>query len=78
MDLVALPVFQEGFAVYENTDKFVDMDFEQKVRQAAYHLWENDGRPIGRETDYWFRALETLLRDRSAVGNTAQGDGLPS
>ncbi|WP_413813501.1 DUF2934 domain-containing protein [Devosia sp. Root685] len=54
------------------------MDFEQKVRQAAYHLWENDGRPIGRETDYWFRALETLLRDRSAVGNTAQGDGLPS
>jgi hypothetical protein len=50
--------------MYEDTEKFIDMDFEQSVRQAAYHLWEDDGRPDGREKDYWFRALEKLLAER--------------
>lgn len=50
--------------MYEDTEKFIDMDFEQSVRQAAYHLWEDDGRPDGKETDYWFRALEQLLAER--------------
>ncbi|WEK04374.1 MAG: DUF2934 domain-containing protein [Candidatus Devosia phytovorans] len=59
--------------MYENTEKFVDMDFEQRVRQAAYHLWEDNGRPNGRETDYWFQALETLLRERGQ----APGDRSP-
>jgi hypothetical protein len=53
--------------MYENTEKFVDLDFEQQVRQAAYHLWENDGRPEGKETEYWFKALEQLLANRSQL-----------
>lgn len=53
--------------MYENTEKFVDLDFEQQVRQTAYHLWENDGRPEGKETEYWFKALEQLLSDRSKL-----------
>ncbi|HEY8576176.1 MAG TPA: DUF2934 domain-containing protein [Devosia sp.] len=51
--------------MYEDTEKFVDMDFEQKVRVTAYHLWENDGRPLGKETDYWFRAMQMLLDERT-------------
>lgn len=50
--------------MYEDTEKFVDLDFEQHVRQRAYHLWEGDGRPEGRETDYWFSAMEQLLAER--------------
>ena len=50
--------------MYEDTEKFVDIDFEQHVRQTAYHLWEDDGRPDGREKEYWFRALEKLLAER--------------
>jgi hypothetical protein len=41
-----------------------DDHFEQAVRDAAYFLWENDGRPSGREKEYWFRALETKMRER--------------
>lgn len=52
--------------MYEDTEKFVDLDFEQKVRQAAYHLWEADGRPFGDEKKYWFLALEHLLEERAA------------
>ena len=47
-------------------DPWVDPEFEQNVRDTAYFLWENDGRPIGREQDYWFAALERCLRQREA------------
>ncbi len=53
--------------MYEDTEKFVDLDFEQNVRKAAYHLWEDDGRPDGREKDYWFKALQSMLDKRGAV-----------
>jgi len=52
--------------MYEDTDKFVDLDFEQRVRQSAYLLWEKDGRPCGRETDYWFKAIEQEMAARSS------------
>lgn len=56
--------------MYQDTDKFVDLDFEQNVRQAAYLLWEKDGRPFGSEKQYWFRALEAQLaaRERADAG----------
>ena len=54
--------------MYQDTERFVDLDFEQHVRQEAYGLWEADGRPLGRDKDYWFQALERCLRQR--------GDGI--
>ena len=29
---------------------------EQRIRERAYLLWEADGRPQGREIEYWERA----------------------
>jgi hypothetical protein len=55
--------------MYQDTERFIDLDFEQAVRQAAYHLWEQDGRPDGREKDYWFRALEQELAKRQVAPN---------
>lgn len=52
--------------MYEDTEKFIDLDFEQQVRRAAYHLWEDDGRPFGEEKRYWFLALSRLLEQRSS------------
>jgi hypothetical protein len=34
-----------------------------RLRQTAYFLWEQDGRPEGRAFDYWLRAKEMLLRE---------------
>jgi hypothetical protein len=50
--------------MYQDTERFIDLNFEQLVRQSAYHLWENDGRPDGREKDYWFKALQQELSAR--------------
>jgi hypothetical protein len=32
----------------------------QAIRLRAYEIWENEGRPLGREHDHWLRA-ETEL-----------------
>jgi hypothetical protein len=56
--------------MYEDTEKFVDIDFEQRVRRRAYDLWEEGGRQDGREQEHWFEALRLELeaRDRSVAG----------
>ena len=33
-------------------------DEEHRVRVRAYHLWEAEGRPDGRESEFWHRAAE--------------------
>jgi hypothetical protein len=33
---------------------------EDQVRERAYALWEQDGRPDGRPEDYWHRAEAEL------------------
>lgn len=60
--------------MYQDTEKFVDLDFEQNVRRAAYHLWENDGRPDGREKEYWFKALEQQLALREKPEDSSGSD----
>ncbi len=31
--------------------------FEKEVRQEAYRLWEQAGRPDGRDLDFWYLAI---------------------
>jgi hypothetical protein len=31
-------------------------DLETRIRERAYVLWEEDGRPEGRAEEYWERA----------------------
>lgn len=33
---------------------------EATIREHAYHLWEKDGRPHGRDNEYWMRAVVAL------------------
>jgi hypothetical protein len=47
-------------------DPWSDPAFELAVRETAYFLWEQDGKPFGREQDYWFQALERALRERNS------------
>ncbi len=42
---------------------------EATIREQAYYYWEQDGRPHGRETEYWMRAVV-------AVSEKSQMDSL--
>jgi hypothetical protein len=35
-------------------------EHEQRIRELAYHLWEQDGRPYGRDIEFWERARELV------------------
>ena len=34
---------------------------DERVRVRAYELWEKDGRPHGRNEEYWAEALRQIL-----------------
>jgi hypothetical protein len=44
----------------------IDPDREERVRERAYLLWEADGRPHGRDVEYWERARELVGMEESA------------
>jgi hypothetical protein len=33
---------------------------EHAIREQAYYFWEQDGRPHGREAEYWTRAVHAV------------------
>ena len=39
---------------------------EARIREKAYHLWEADGGPHGRDAEYWERARELVGMEESA------------
>lgn len=36
------------------------MPTEQQIRELAYEIWEEEGRPEGRDQEHYFRAKELL------------------
>jgi len=48
----------------------------ERVRDTAYFLWEQDGRPEGRAMEYWLRAKAMHLRQLAYDRWLA--DGTPS
>ena len=36
-------------------------NLEEAIRERAYHLWLNDGRPEGQADVYWLNAQRDLL-----------------
>jgi hypothetical protein len=33
---------------------------EHAIREQAYYFWEQDGRPHGREAEYWLQAVQAV------------------
>lgn len=48
-------------------DSETKFGLEQSVRERAYLLWEQAGRPEGRADEFWHRALDEHLRERAYV-----------
>jgi hypothetical protein len=44
-------------------------DTEQRIRERAHQIWEEEGRPEGRERDHWERARFLVgLEDNAGAG----------
>src|SRR5437763_1846772 len=47
-----------------------DRDLESRIRQRAHQIWEEEGRPEGRDREHWVRASrEVMGTDVGAAGD---------
>jgi hypothetical protein len=53
-------------------DPDAEQDLEQAIRERAFLLWEMEGRPEGREEEYWHRARERIEAETHAAYPPAQ------
>ena len=37
-----------------------EAELERRIRERAYDLWQQDGRPEGREAEHWERARQLI------------------
>lgn len=59
---------------------------EERVMQRAYEIWEQEGRPEGRQEEHWRRAEEEISRhgngpkeqDRGAAPTTSDAPATSS
>jgi hypothetical protein len=51
---------------------------QQRIRERAYHLWDSEGRPDGRETEYWERARELVgIEESPGAGQILVREEMP-
>jgi hypothetical protein len=43
------------------------MDNEQQIRELAYLIWEEEGRPEGKHLEHYFRAEQIILQRQPKV-----------
>jgi hypothetical protein len=55
-----------------------DESRQQRIRERAYHLWEADGYPHGRELEFWERARELVgMEEHPHAGELPNPMSLP-
>lgn len=55
------------FPVTKRREEHLSQPFdEEEVRKIAYRLWEEDGYPFGRDSEYWERAIVIHRERRTA------------
>jgi hypothetical protein len=56
----------------QNAGPEPEPDLEQAIRERAFLLWELEGRPEGREEEYWHRARERIEAETHSAYPPAQ------
>ncbi len=46
-------------------------EFEERVREMAYMMWESAGRQYGMAMDYWLKAEQEVMRTMTAATQSA-------
>jgi hypothetical protein len=49
---------------------------EEKIKELAYAVWDQEGRPAGKDLDYYFRAKK-MLEEQEAASTTDNEPPVP-
>lgn len=50
---------------------------QDEIQRRAYHLWEADGCPEGRDQNYWFKAVAEIAADAAKTIKPARKRAAP-
>jgi hypothetical protein len=50
-------------------------EIEARIRERAYQIWEEEGRPEGRDFDHWMRAVESVRFEDGSSGDAPDVNG---
>lgn len=50
----------------------MNRDLDERIRQRAYQIWEEEGRPDGEDFHHWFRAVEEIKAEHGDEDRPAQ------
>ena len=59
------------------SDERVKEIYENKVRNLAYHLWEQAGRPDNKSDEFWFEAKDNIDNQNYNFSKTLESSALP-
>ena len=51
----------------------MDQNVERRIRDRAYSIWEEEGRPEGRDVDHWLRAAQEIAAEVHGEEPPAKG-----
>ena len=49
-------------------------DREARIRKRAHTIWEEEGRPVGKEKEHWERAAAEVDAESASLDSAAQTD----
>jgi hypothetical protein len=48
-------------------------DKEERIKQRAYQIWEEEGRPHGADLRHWLKAFEEIAAQHASAGKSDDG-----
>jgi Protein of unknown function (DUF2934) len=72
----SLTAFGGGNPVQASNEEATMADSDERIREIAYYIWENEGRPEGQADRHW-RTAEEIVQAQEAEGTNAEGEPPP-
>ena len=48
-------------------------DKARRIRELAHHIWEEEGRPHGRDGEHWEKARQMVEREDAELAKSTRG-----
>jgi Protein of unknown function (DUF2934) len=68
-----MPAHDTSAAPDGGTKNPKEIPLKEEISRRAHQLWEENGRPSGRDEEFWFKAQEQLLGADKSVRSVGTG-----
>ena len=55
-----------------------ERDMEERIRERAFHIWTQEGRPEGRDKDHWELAKAQIAAEERQAADQGEREPMPA